>query len=210
MDDQEVWLRILHILAEERDRGLSSKLDAETMSERLETLSLDEVQHEITYLEEKGYIDVSYRQIGGRIFTTIHITAEGVDCVKGRTPPSSVAGDVYNVTFGDGADRIVIGRNAHYTEIVSPPVSISEAQETGSSGGGGESKVNRISQLHRRLCQLFDEGELRTICFDLDVDYESLPGRGKANKARELIRYLRRRSRVSELEDKVKQLRPNS
>ena len=56
-----------------------------------------------------------------------------------------------------------------------------------------------LTQLRRLLVQFFDAGELRTLCFDLAVDYESLPPGGKADKARELLAYLDRHSRVPEL-----------
>ncbi len=66
-----------------------------------------------------------------------------------------------------------------------------------------------ISRLRRGLIEYFNEDELESLCFDLQVDHESLPGETKAGKARELIRYLGRRGRLRELEDMVHQLRPN-
>jgi len=65
------------------------------------------------------------------------------------------------------------------------------------------------SQLLEILDQRFDEGELKTLCFYLDVDYDNLPDKGKANKARELIKYLERRNRIPELVRVGKQLRPD-
>ncbi len=56
-----------------------------------------------------------------------------------------------------------------------------------------------LAQLREILATRFDEGELRTLCFDLGIDYADLPGEGKANKARELVAYLGRRGRFSEL-----------
>jgi hypothetical protein len=50
--------------------------------------------------------------------------------------------------------------------------------------------------LRQVLVERFDEGELRTLCFDLGVDYDSLPGQGKADKARDLIAYLERRQQI--------------
>ena len=46
----------------------------------------------------------------------------------------------------------------------------------------------------------FSDGELRDLCFDLGIDYESLPGEGKSAKARELVAYCQRRDRLAELE----------
>ena len=51
--------------------------------------------------------------------------------------------------------------------------------------------------------------ELRTLCFDLNIDYESLKGEGKKGKIRELIIYLRRNNQVAELVDKMQELRPH-
>jgi tetratricopeptide (TPR) repeat protein len=56
-----------------------------------------------------------------------------------------------------------------------------------------------LRRLRQILNEHFNEGELRTLCFDLGVDYDNLPGGGKADKARELVAYLQRHSRLSEL-----------
>ena len=42
------------------------------------------------------------------------------------------------------------------------------------------------SQLRQTLSSRFNESELRTLCFDLKVDYDDLPGKAKSDKAREL------------------------
>ncbi len=62
-------------------------------------------------------------------------------------------------------------------------------------------------KLRRILVQRFDEGGLRTLCFDLGIDYDDLPGAGRANKARELVAYLDRRRRISDLIRTGKELR---
>ena len=63
------------------------------------------------------------------------------------------------------------------------------------------------------LCQILDtrfsEEELRTLCFDLDVDYDSLPGEGKAAKARELVSYLERHNRIPDLVELGEERRPD-
>lgn len=69
-----------------------------------------------------------------------------------------------------------------------------------------ESKLARLRQI---LTERFSEDELRTLCFDLGVDYEVLPAEGKAGKARELVSYLERRKRLSELVKVGQRLRPD-
>jgi formylglycine-generating enzyme required for sulfatase activity len=65
------------------------------------------------------------------------------------------------------------------------------------------------AQLRRNLIKHFSEDELRDLCFDLGVDYDILPGLGKGNKARELMTYLERRGRTSELVEECRRQRPN-
>jgi hypothetical protein len=88
-------------------------------------------------------------------------------------------------------------------------------QLTVSADGAGEAvearpaTLNSRTQLRQLLSKHFDEGELQTLCFDLGVDYDSLPGDGKGDKVRALIAYLERRGRVQELVALGKRLRPD-
>jgi len=59
------------------------------------------------------------------------------------------------------------------------------------------------------LTQRLSSSELRTLCFDLQVDYEDLAGETKPDKARELIQYLERRGRLPELVPHLRGLRPD-
>jgi hypothetical protein len=70
-------------------------------------------------------------------------------------------------------------------------------------------KQKRLVRLRKILIERFGEGELRTLCFDLGVDYDDLPGDGRADKVRELIIHLERRCRIPELVVVGKQLRPD-
>jgi len=63
--------------------------------------------------------------------------------------------------------------------------------------------------LRERLIQYFDEEELRTLCSDLGVDYDSLQGKGKEAKARELVGHLGRRGRIHALIEMCIRLRPH-
>ncbi|MCP4539774.1 MAG: hypothetical protein GY832_21765, partial [Chloroflexi bacterium] len=58
--------------------------------------------------------------------------------------------------------------------------------------------MNR-TKLRQKLVKRFNLEELRTLCYDLNVDFESLGGEGKANKARELVLYMERHDRMDEL-----------
>jgi len=71
----------------------------------------------------------------------------------------------------------------------------------------GELEPKRVTRLLQILSERFDEGDLRTLCFHLKVDYDDLPAQGKTNKARELVQYLERRDRILDLLETGKQLR---
>ena len=58
------------------------------------------------------------------------------------------------------------------------------------------------------MTNTFDEEELRTLCFDLGVQYDNLGGRGKAANARELIARLDREQRLPQLIEATRRQRP--
>ena len=66
-----------------------------------------------------------------------------------------------------------------------------------------------LSKLRELLTKRFDVEELRSLVFDLGVDYDSLRGEGQAAKARELVAYLERRDRVLDLVELGQKLRPD-
>lgn len=71
------------------------------------------------------------------------------------------------------------------------------------------SSHEQFKKLHQLLVEHFSQGELKTLCFYLNVDYETLDGDGKADKARELILYLERHKRIVALEDEIAKQRPD-
>ncbi|MCB9420966.1 MAG: PD40 domain-containing protein [Ardenticatenaceae bacterium] len=64
------------------------------------------------------------------------------------------------------------------------------------------------AQFRRLISQHFDVEELRTLCFDLNVDYDALRGDGKEAKVRELAALFRRNGRLPELLDALTNMRP--
>ncbi len=70
-------------------------------------------------------------------------------------------------------------------------------------------KKEIVIELRKLLTDRCNEDELRTICFDLRIDYDNLPGPAKAGKARELVTLIERSERLSELYKVVNTLRPD-
>ena len=70
------------------------------------------------------------------------------------------------------------------------------------------SEAEVLVSLRQILTERFNDDELRSLCFDLGVDYDNLGGEGKAGKARELVAYLERRGDIPKLVEAVRQARP--
>jgi nucleoside phosphorylase len=66
-----------------------------------------------------------------------------------------------------------------------------------------------LTQLRLILTERIDGQELRTLCFDLGIDPDDLPGEGRAAKLRELISYLERRRSLERLLGWLRQHRPD-
>jgi tetratricopeptide (TPR) repeat protein len=66
-----------------------------------------------------------------------------------------------------------------------------------------------LARLREVLATRFNEEELRTLCFDLDIYYDDLPAMGKTGKSRELVKFVERRGRVPELVTTLTRLRPD-
>lgn len=62
-----------------------------------------------------------------------------------------------------------------------------------------ELKSVNFTILREMILEHFDQEELRTLAFDLGFDYDDLRGEGRKAKAREMVRYLRRRQQIEEL-----------
>jgi hypothetical protein len=56
----------------------------------------------------------------------------------------------------------------------------------------------------------FNDNQLRDLYFEMDVDYDSLPGRGKRDKARELVAFCNRQKKFNRLVGLCQKKRPNA
>ena len=64
-----------------------------------------------------------------------------------------------------------------------------------------------LSQLHEMLNEYFNMAEIQDICFQLNIDFESVAGAEKPSRIRELLLALGRNNRLPELIDLAKELR---
>ncbi len=64
----------------------------------------------------------------------------------------------------------------------------------------GQPTERPATRLRKNLVACFSEDEIRTLCFDMQIDYDDLGGGGKSSKVRELVAYCERHNRFAELE----------
>lgn len=69
--------------------------------------------------------------------------------------------------------------------------------------------ANYLTELHQLLNQYFSLAEIRTLCFQLNVDYESVSGEEKPSRIRELLLALGRNGRLPKLITLLQKERPN-
>jgi hypothetical protein len=65
------------------------------------------------------------------------------------------------------------------------------------------------AEIRQVLVERFSESELHTLTSDLGIEYEELPGIGKADKARELVDFLERRRQLGRLVSAIEGARPD-
>ncbi|MEI6775633.1 MAG: trypsin-like peptidase domain-containing protein [Chloroflexales bacterium] len=70
-------------------------------------------------------------------------------------------------------------------------------------------ELTRAMTLRQLVTTHFNLGELNTLCFDLGIDYESLPGQGKIDRVRELVAHVKRHGQMSNLLTECRRLRPH-
>ncbi len=120
---------------------------------------------------------------------------------------SPTLADRVAVSTEHGLDKVV----DKIMEVVRPekrPPGEAVAVSFSLNKGGREAPDPR--QLQSQLTRLFNAEELRTLCFELNVDYDDLAGESKSGKARELVTYLNRRGRLAELPTLISKLRPHA
>lgn len=69
--------------------------------------------------------------------------------------------------------------------------------------------MSKTSELIDLIRQYFSKAEVEDLCFRLGIDYDDLPGEGKANKVMHLVRHCRQHSRLVGLTALCAQLRPH-
>ena len=72
-----------------------------------------------------------------------------------------------------------------------------------------QEKALDLRKLLRAIDDSFSEDDLRDLCFELQLDFENLPGTIKKAKARELVIHFDRRKRINVLVAAFRELRPN-
>lgn len=65
-----------------------------------------------------------------------------------------------------------------------------------------------LSTLHKQIDTYFSFNEVKTLCFDLGVDYENIPGDIRSAFIRNLVVSLAKQNRLQELVNKVRDERP--
>ena len=116
-----------------------------------------------------------------------------------------VGGDYIQATIGDNASQVAVGKNIaqHSDKGVATGNAYPDTQRDPENAApvrpvGKLAQASRI-KLRENMYNAFTRSELRDVCFDMDVDYESLSGDTKGDDVRELIALCERSGQINEL-----------
>ncbi len=105
-----------------------------------------------------------------------------------------------DVALADAGQSIALGVS------VQPAVAVPKIE---AAGVAATPLHEQFAQLRQNLVAYFGDEELRTLSFDLGVEYDTLPGQGKEGKARDLVTRLHQTGRISELVEMCRARRPH-
>ncbi|MCP4592337.1 MAG: hypothetical protein GY842_16515 [bacterium] len=111
------------------------------------------------------------------------------------------------VEYLDRSDRKHCHEHTIYIAVTHPDDARRQGETISIARNPGRTRY--LIRLRRILSERFDLVELRNLCFDLDLDYDSLRGEGKTDKTGELLCYLERRNRIPDLVEIGKTARPD-
>jgi len=112
-------------------------------------------------------------------------------------------------TFGTepySAEKLLEDGVMPYQEAILKITKTFSSTKTGELQQDTERKL--LIELRKAVTSYFSIEELRTLCFDLGISYDTLTGEGNDAKVRELVAYFHRRGRVRELIEFIKIERP--
>ncbi len=118
--------------------------------------------------------------------------------------------DELELEFSDGRKEglFVSQRDDWATKILEAKNSLGGADAIERAQDGTVLDADKTT-LRKNLTNCFNESELRTLCFDLHIDHEIIPGGTKEEKARELIVYCEHHGLLIRLLKKCQQQRPH-
>ena len=133
-----------------------------------------------------------------------------------RAGPLSVIVTVYQETDWIGSTRLRTEAGAAGAGVVGTGAAPAGVGDSAPRAGVvmnvvsrplGETEVNHMA-LRDALDNAYSDAELRDLCFELEIDYDDLPGDGQSAKARELVSYCKRRGMIAALVACVMRDRP--
>lgn len=173
-----------------------------------------------TYTRNKNLLESQMASFGGEDTTPVHILNQldavrdkikelqgQLDALGGSSASSGSSSSTSNPSSSSSVVNLGSGNNQSGANISIGDVAGRDIIQIPTIDPEGFSVD--LPQFRNLLVNSFNDGELRDLCFDLGIDYDSLPGSNKSDKARELISYAQRRGFLSQLLAACRKARPS-
>jgi len=152
-------------------------------------------------------------KVAGATTTTYTATVTGSGAIAQGT--GAMAAGAGGVVIGrSNTGNVNTGRQINAGNINPRDVIAGSKTEIHNYGGASSADATaHISEDGKRLANLlndyFNEPDLEGLCFEMDVDWENLPGVVKEAKARAIVAHVERRDELAKLQMLVRVARPN-
>ena len=97
--------------------------------------------------------------------------------------------------------------SSHNEGVISPLDRTTSTRSGDNMRGEQPKELVNAARLRELLIAHFNESEMRTLCFDIKIDYESLSGQANSDKARELVAHVRRHGQIALLLTECQKIR---
>ncbi len=148
----------------------------------------------------------------GASTTTYTATLSGSGAIaQGHGAMAAGAGGI--VIGGRNTGNVNTGNQLNARNIKAKDLVVGNKTEVHNYGAAATDASAYISEAGKRLAKLlndyFSESDLEGLCFEMNVDWENLPGEVKEARARAMILHVERKGELAELQKLVRVARPN-
>lgn len=137
-------------------------------------------------------------------------TTESNKSIGDRTDQQPTSINFSNINVGGNFTANLFDVAGGNQTTTTTTTTITQQGSSSTAAATSQPPITNKVELSKLIRRHYDLGEFKSLCFELQVEYDDLPGETLTNRVEALVEYLERRGRVQELLKLIKQQRPNA